>query len=901
MMIDIQGVLDSTFAGSLPNTAIVTPAERGNAPDSSNMQTTVVLAPGVTVSKTGPAALQSGDNISYTIVAGNNGPSAAVNAHIHDIVPAAITNVVWSATASGNTLINGAVTGSGNAIDVLANIPAGNGNRITITVNGTVDPAFRDTLKNIAVITPAEPGAPADSSDLVQTVITAKPQLGIQKNGPATVAAGRSISYTIVTSNTGRSDAVNLSITDQVPAVITGVQWQATANGVAVINGAASGNTNNISLSGNLPAGENNTIVITVNGIVAGNATGAIVNEATVTPSEPGAATQRSRVTTAVVTDARVLITKTGDAIMTRGDRATYIINVTNPGPSNATGLKVTDVIPDVLTNVSWTTTPVNSAVITSGATGTGNSVHVTADLPAADTSGLRIVITGTVKQDAPAGTVTNIAHAGLTNGKDIPSPPVVSTIGSSTDLTIVKTGPAEVYQGATVTYLLTVNNLGPSNANGATVQDILPPGLSQPVISVIAATGGAAGIQAMINGNVATATAGTFPTGAGFVLEITGTAPLPGTLSNTAVVNTPAGMPDADSSNNISNTIITNVLGKNDLKITKTVSPATGPYSVGQQLTYTLSATNNGAAGVNPVIITDQLPAASLLGDPVYSAPAKGTITFNAGQRTLQWNVGLLNAGETQTWSYNATITGAGSVVNTAVITGPPDVSTPDTSTVTINTDKYANLKVMKKLNTLPPLSVNQELQFVVTAVNNGPDSATGVVLKDVMESMLGQPITMITTKGVATFDPITKSITWQIPEMAAGIQETLTFTVKLISGGSVTNTATISGNETDVDLSDNTVTVTQDITGDDIYIPNIITPNGDGKNDYFVIPGLDRYPGSTLIIYNRWGNQVYQNKNYDNKWNGEGLNEGTYYYILKLRSAQVNRDLKGWIELLR
>ncbi|WP_177192367.1 T9SS type B sorting domain-containing protein [Chitinophaga arvensicola] len=899
--IAIQGVIDSTFAGSLPNTAIVTPAEPGNTPDSSNIVTTVTLQPGVKISKTGPAALHSGENISYTIVAGNDGPSAAVNAHIHDMVPAAVTNVVWSASASGNAVINGAVTGSGNAIDLLANIPAGNSNRITITVNGTVDPAFRDTLKNTAIITPSEAGAKADSSELVQTVITATPQLDIQKTGPATVIAGQPISYTITTTNTGLSDALNLSITDQVPASVTGVQWQAVANGLAVINGANSGNTNNISLTGNLPAGSNNIIVITVSGVVAGNTTGIIVNEATVTPSEAGVAPKQSRVNTSVITDSRVLISKTGDAIMTRGDKATYVIIVANPGPSNAAGLKVTDAVPDVLTNVSWTATPLRSAVISTGATGTGNSVNIMADLPAADTSGLRIVVTGTVKQDAPAGTVTNTAHVILSSGKDIPSGEVVSIIGSNTDLSITKTGPSEVYEGSRITYQLTVNNAGPSDANGATVQDILPTGLSQPAISVVSTTGGAAGIQAVLNGNTANASAATFPAGASFVLQITGIAPLPGTLSNTAVVNTPAGIPDADSSNNISNTIVTTVLGKNDLKVTKTVSPAAGPYSVGQKVIYTLNVTNNGTAGVNPVVVTDQLPPASQLGDPVYSAPAKGTITFDPAQRVIVWNVGLLNAGETQTWSYEVTITGPGRVQNTAIITGPPDVSTPDTSVVTITTDRYANLKVMKKLNTLSPLHVNQELQFVVTAINNGPDSATGVILRDAMESMLGQPISMITTKGLATFDPITKTITWQIPEMANGTQETLTFTVKLISGGTLTNTANITGNETDVDLSDNTATVTQEITGEDIFLPNIITPNGDGKNDYFVVPGLDRYPGSTLLIYNRWGNQVYQNKNYDNKWNGDGLNEGTYYYILKIRSAQVNRDLKGWIELLR
>ncbi|NIG56389.1 PKD domain-containing protein [Chitinophaga sp. Cy-1792] len=91
--------------------------------------------------------------------------------------------------------------------------------------------------------------------------------------------------------------------------------------------------------------------------------------------------------------------------------------------------------------------------------------------------------------------------------------------------------------------------------------------------------------------------------------------------------------------------------------------------------------------------------------------------------------------------------------------------------------------------------------------------------------------------------------------------------------------------------------------VRGNDIiFIPNTVTPNGDGKNDKFVIVGLEKYPGSPIYIYNRWGNQVYQNKNYDNSWTGDGLNEGTYYYILKLRLPSGDtKDYKGWIELLR
>ncbi|RFS24698.1 PKD domain-containing protein [Chitinophaga silvatica] len=91
--------------------------------------------------------------------------------------------------------------------------------------------------------------------------------------------------------------------------------------------------------------------------------------------------------------------------------------------------------------------------------------------------------------------------------------------------------------------------------------------------------------------------------------------------------------------------------------------------------------------------------------------------------------------------------------------------------------------------------------------------------------------------------------------------------------------------------------------IKGDDIiYIPNVISPNGDGKNDRFEIIGLEKYPGSGMYIYNRWGNQVYQSKNYDNSWTGDGLNEGTYFYIFNLRldTGEIKK-YKGWILLVR
>lgn len=84
-----------------------------------------------------------------------------------------------------------------------------------------------------------------------------------------------------------------------------------------------------------------------------------------------------------------------------------------------------------------------------------------------------------------------------------------------------------------------------------------------------------------------------------------------------------------------------------------------------------------------------------------------------------------------------------------------------------------------------------------------------------------------------------------------------------------------------------------------DSIFIPNTITPNGDGKNEYFVITGLDKFPGSELFIYNRWQNEVYHHLNYQNNWDGQGLNPGTYYYLLKLKTSGGVKVYTGWVLL--
>jgi gliding motility-associated-like protein len=68
------------------------------------------------------------------------------------------------------------------------------------------------------------------------------------------------------------------------------------------------------------------------------------------------------------------------------------------------------------------------------------------------------------------------------------------------------------------------------------------------------------------------------------------------------------------------------------------------------------------------------------------------------------------------------------------------------------------------------------------------------------------------------------------------------------------------------------------------EVIAPNIITANNDGINDFLEFRFLDFYPNNTLTILNRWGVPIHEESGYENDWNGPGLNEGTYFYILTI-----------------
>lgn len=92
------------------------------------------------------------------------------------------------------------------------------------------------------------------------------------------------------------------------------------------------------------------------------------------------------------------------------------------------------------------------------------------------------------------------------------------------------------------------------------------------------------------------------------------------------------------------------------------------------------------------------------------------------------------------------------------------------------------------------------------------------------------------------------------------------------------------------------------------ELFVSKIITPDGDGINDYLQISNIEHFPTNRIVIFDRWGNTLYNAENYDNTntvWRGEGpgaakLPTGTYFYSLVVQSRNRKEELRGFIELI-
>ncbi len=82
-----------------------------------------------------------------------------------------------------------------------------------------------------------------------------------------------------------------------------------------------------------------------------------------------------------------------------------------------------------------------------------------------------------------------------------------------------------------------------------------------------------------------------------------------------------------------------------------------------------------------------------------------------------------------------------------------------------------------------------------------------------------------------------------------------------------------------------------------------NSYSPDGDGKNDTWTIGNIDDYPDNEITVFNRWGGEIFRTKSFSsvNRWDGSSLNDGTYYYLLKVKIGTEYKVFKGFISLVK
>ena len=298
------------------------------------------------------------------------------------------------------------------------------------------------------------------------------------------------------------------------------------------------------------------------------------------------------------------------------GAQLTYTITVTNTGGAKLTNMVLTDQLNGVggigvppqlvLTSSQGTCTQTTTQVMCNGGTLGGFSswtVTIRGVVTAAGGSTLNNTATVTGTKSATTFSASGTASTLVTG---------TTPGGGQPDLTISKNGPGNIAQGQTLTYTLTVNNLGTANASNVRVMDTVPAGVGS-----LTASGTSLFVCAIVSQTV-TCDGGAVNAGANATITISGsvTAAVGATLENTAVVDPDNTIAEGNEFNNTSNTVSTSVGSPPALPFTLTKVVDKAQASPNDILTYTVTVKNGTLGRADYVTVTDGtqgLDAASL------------------------------------------------------------------------------------------------------------------------------------------------------------------------------------------------------------------------------------------------------------------------------------------------
>lgn len=636
-----------------------------------------VTGPDVAVTKDGPAQSAADTDVSYTVTLTNVGPGDAAGITLNDNIPAGMTfvSVTPSATCTDPGVGNG-----GTITCTIATLAENTSAIFTIVLHIPPQTPPGTVFTNIA--TSSTPGDPNEENDTATAVTSTPPPPSsdgsIFKDGPSSAAPDSDVAYTITVTNNGPDASASFSWTDTLPGTMTFVSINQNTGPTMI---CPNGTTVTCSAS-NFPAFTSATFTLTghiPNGTAAGTT---FQNTATVSATNDPTPENNSSTTVLTVSSADMAITKVnaGPGTATAGTPFSYTITITNNGPDTATNVTWTDPLPPNTTFTSLTqntgpaattcSTPppnINGVVTCSwNSLGNGVSAQFTLTITAGNTPSVSNTATVSASESDP-NTNNNSANA-------------TTTITPSADMTITKSGPASITQGTDINYTISVHNNGPTDAANVVVSDTYP---ANTTFVSATPTSGPAG-SCTPGPTSVSCTFASFPFNATasitLVLHVSNTAPNGSSIANTATVSASTSDPNGTNNSSTSTATVT-VAPTADLSVTKN-----GPTAVarGANITYNISIMNNGPGLSNNVTLTDTFPANTTFVSVNQTTGPVFNCTNNA--TTLTCTIASLNAGASATFDLTLHVTSnaTGTITNSVSATSTTPDPTPGNSSAT-------------------------------------------------------------------------------------------------------------------------------------------------------------------------------------------------------------------------
>ncbi len=764
----------------------------------------------------------AGNNLTYAQTITNNGPATATGLTFTELVPA---NTTYQSTLApaGWTCVTPAVGSAGGTVSCTnPSLAAGAVANIDVTVNVNASDADGSTITATSTIaaTSSDPIA-ANNTTTTNTLVSAVDNLTVTNSGsPSPVLAGGNITYTQSVINHGPGNAASVTFTETVPANTTFVSDVLPAGWAcnALISGGAGTLTCTIAtLAPNATA--NFTFVVKVNAAVAA---GTIITDTDTVSSitrdtVPGDNTATVKIAVGVAGQADLSVTNTGvpDPV-TAGNNITYTQVAANGGPANALAVIFTEATPANTTFVSLPTPAGWSCTVP--VVGTAGNITCTIGTLAA-AANATFVVTLKVNANTASGTLItdtdSISSATADPNAGNNSATSVIAVGASADLSVTNSDSPDPVQAANnITYTQVVTNPGPSNAANVTFTEAIPANTN--FQSFTPPAGWACNALVVGGGGTLTCTIASLAPG------VTTFSPVvqvnAGTASGTVITDsvTVSSASDPNGANNTATTTtIVATAGQADLAMTNT--PSASSVAAGANVTFNQVVTNNGPANASTLTITETIPPNTTFqsltpGSWTCPAPLVGsTATFTCTLATL-------NAAVSAPFSLTVQVnpgTASGTVIAdtpsvSATTSDPTLANNSATATVTVGTGTTADMSITKTAAPSPVAKGNL-LTYTLAVVNNGPASATNVVVVDVLPSVLSF-VSVNTNTG--TCSQASNTVTCQLGTMANAATATITIITIPQSATIVSNSAMVSADQTDSVGGNNISTVSTLVT---------------------------------------------------------------------------------------